>query len=130
MSTTFDATTQKNIDQWLSGPYDDTTKSTLQSLIDRKELTTLTYKKTSVASEKPAQITSTEIKPTVNKPVARKKHVIPPVDAVTTEPPTGTTPITTTLQGNEFASPAPRQAGMPSKEEPAMMEQKIIHLKF
>ena len=42
MSTTFDATTQKNIDQWLSGPYDDTTKSTLQSLIDRKEITTLT----------------------------------------------------------------------------------------
>ena len=42
MSTTFDATTQKNIDQWLSGPYDETTKSTLQGLMNRKELTTLT----------------------------------------------------------------------------------------
>lgn len=42
MSTTFDLTTQKNIDQWLSGPYDETTKSTLQDLIDHKEITTLT----------------------------------------------------------------------------------------
>lgn len=38
----------------------------------------------------------------------------------------------TTSLGNdgEFSSQAPRQAGMPAKEEPAMMEQKIVHLKF
>jgi len=42
MSTTFDLITQKNIDQWLSGPYDETTKSTIQKLIDKNELTTLT----------------------------------------------------------------------------------------
>jgi len=95
-----------------------------------KELTTLTYKKTSVASDKPAQVTSTEIKPTVNKPVARKKHAIPPVDVTPVDTTASTVPTTTTLQGSEFTSPAPRQAGMPAKEEPAMMEQKIVHLKF
>ena len=73
----------------------------------------------------PVPVTSTPIKPAVNKPVALKKQAIPPVDTTT-----AAIPATTTLQGSEFTSPAPRQAGMPEKEEPAMMEQRIIHLKF
>jgi hypothetical protein len=95
-----------------------------------KELTTLTYKKTSVSAAKPEQVTSTEIKPTVKQSVARKKHAIPPVDITPVDPTANTLPTTTTLQGNEFTSAAPRQAGMPAKEEPAMMEQRIVHLKF
>ena len=42
MLTTFDAITQKNIDQWLSGPYDVETKSTLQGLLEKGDQTTLT----------------------------------------------------------------------------------------
>ena len=96
-----------------------------------KELTTLTYKKTSVSAAKPEQVTSTEIKPTVKQPVARRKHAIPPVDVLPTNTPiTPTNTTNTTLQGSEFTSAAPRQAGMPAKEEPAMMEHRIVHLKF
>ena len=42
MLTTFDAITQKNIDQWLSGPYDVETKSILQGLLEKGDQTTLT----------------------------------------------------------------------------------------
>jgi phosphoglucomutase len=42
MLTTFDAITQKNINQWLSGPYDVETKSILQGLIEQGDQTTLT----------------------------------------------------------------------------------------
>jgi hypothetical protein len=80
--------------------------------------------------EKPAQVASTQIKPTVKKPVAFKKQVITPVDVAPVEPTNSDKPITTTLQGNEFTSSASQQAGMPEKEEPAMMEQKIVYLKF
>ena len=38
----FDLTTQQNIDQWLSGPYDVETKSILQGLIEQGDQTTLT----------------------------------------------------------------------------------------
>ena len=39
---TLDSTTQQNIDQWLSGPYDAATKATIQELIAKGDLTTLT----------------------------------------------------------------------------------------
>jgi phosphoglucomutase len=39
---TLDLTTQQNIDQWLSGPYDATTKATIQELIAKGDQTTLT----------------------------------------------------------------------------------------
>jgi hypothetical protein len=81
-------------------------------------------------TEKLAPVTNAPIKPAVNKPVALKKQAIPPVDVTPVDTTVNTVPTTTTLQGSEFTSPATRQAGMPEKEEPAMMEQKIIHLKF
>ncbi len=37
-----DSTTQQNIDQWLSGPYDAATKATIQELITKGDQTTLT----------------------------------------------------------------------------------------
>ena len=39
---TLDSTTQQNIDQWLSGPYDAATKATIQELIAKGDQTTLT----------------------------------------------------------------------------------------
>jgi hypothetical protein len=82
-------------------------------------------------TEKPAPVASTPIAPAVNKPVALKKQAIPPVDTTPVDTTANASPTTTTLQGSEFTAPPPlRQAGMPAKEEPAMMEQKIIHLKF
>jgi phosphoglucomutase len=39
---TFDLTTQQNIDQWLSGPYDADTKSIIQGLIEQEDQLTLT----------------------------------------------------------------------------------------
>lgn len=42
MANTFDSTTQSNIDQWLSGPYDNTTKKTIHDLLDKGDNTLLT----------------------------------------------------------------------------------------
>jgi len=42
MSLQFDASTQQNIDQWLTGPYDADTKSIIQELIEKKDQITLT----------------------------------------------------------------------------------------
>ena len=39
---TLDSTTQQNIDQWLSGPYDSATKATIEDLIAKGDQTTLT----------------------------------------------------------------------------------------
>ena len=42
MSFTLDAITQENINHWLSGPYDEASKASIQSLIDAGDQTTLT----------------------------------------------------------------------------------------
>ena len=42
MSLQFDPSTQQNIDQWLTGPYDADTKSIIQELIKKEDQITLT----------------------------------------------------------------------------------------